>query len=122
MHKHFLDGMISTEGITLVRFLGLILDENFSWKYHHSEQSKIARTFDIFFKIKIMLVYNVLLYLYNALFADFLQYGIKVRVHFPPALILFLGRRREFLGLFLVGSCLKKLCLVPQIQKLLRIP
>ena len=37
-----------------VKFLGLLLDENLSWKYHLSELSKkLSRACGIFFKVRI---------------------------------------------------------------------
>ena len=58
---------------------GLLLDENLNWKYHLSELlKKLARTCGIFFKIRHLLPTDVLVSLYNSLFASFLQYGIIV--------------------------------------------
>ena len=65
--------------VRFVKFLGLLLDEHLSWKYHLSELSKkLARTCGIFFKIRNLLPLDVLLCLYNALFLSFLQYGLIV--------------------------------------------
>ena len=65
--------------VKFVKFLGLLLDEHLSWKYHLSELSKkLARTCGIFFKIRNLLPLDVLLCLYNALFLSFLQYGLIV--------------------------------------------
>ena len=62
-----------------IKFLGLLLDENLSWKHHLSELSKkLARTCGIFFKVRHLLPTNVLVSLYYSLFASFLQYGIVV--------------------------------------------
>lgn len=62
-----------------VKFLGVLLDENLSWKYHLTELSKkLARTCGIFFKIRHYLPINILVCLYNSLFSPFLQYGIVV--------------------------------------------
>ena len=62
-----------------VKFLGLLLDENLSWKHHLSELSKkLARTCGIFFTARHLLSKNVLVSLYYSLFASFLQYGIVV--------------------------------------------
>ena len=62
-----------------VKFFGLLLDENLSWKHHLSELSKkLARTCGIFFKVRHLLPTNVLVSLYYSLFASFLQYGIVV--------------------------------------------
>ena len=44
-----------------VKFLGLLLDENLSWKHHLSELSKkLARTCGIFFKVRHLLPTDVL--------------------------------------------------------------
>ena len=65
--------------VKFVKFLGLLLDEHLSWKYHLSELSKkFARTCGNFFKIRNLLSLDVLLCLYNALFLSFLQYGLIV--------------------------------------------
>ena len=62
-----------------VKFLGLLLDENLSWKHHLSELSrKLTRTCGIFFKVRHLLPTDVLVSLYYSLFASFLQYGIVV--------------------------------------------
>ena len=62
-----------------VKFLGLLLDEHLSWKYHLSELSKkLSRTCGIFFKVRHLLPTSVLISLYNYLFSSFLQYGIIV--------------------------------------------
>ena len=77
-----------------VKFLGLLLDENLSWKHHLSELSKkLARTCGIFFKVRHLLPSNVLVSLYYSLFASFLQYGIVVwgltyDTYIKPILIL----------------------------------
>ena len=60
-----------------VKFLGLLLDENLSWKYHLSElRRQLARTSGIFLKIRHLLPTSVLVSWYYSLFASFLQYGI----------------------------------------------
>ena len=65
--------------VKFVKFLGLLLDEHLSWKYHLSELSKkFARTCGMFFKIRNLLPLDVLICLYNALFLSFLQYGLIV--------------------------------------------
>ena len=62
-----------------VKFLGVLLDENLSRKYHLTELSKkLARTCGMFFKVRHFLPINVLICLYNSLFSPFLQYGILV--------------------------------------------
>ena len=65
--------------VKFVKFLGLLMDEHLSWKFHLSELSKkLARTCGTFFKIRNLLPLDVLICLYNALFLSFLQYGLIV--------------------------------------------
>ena len=65
--------------VKYVKFLGLLLDENLSWKYHLGELSKkLARTCGIHFRIRNLLTSESLICIYNALFMSFLQYGITV--------------------------------------------
>ena len=77
-----------------VKFLGLLLDENLSWRYHLCELSKkLSRTCGIFFKVRHLLPTSVLVSLYNSLFSSFLQYGIIVwglnyEVHTTPIYLL----------------------------------
>ena len=77
-----------------VKFLGLLLDENLSWKYHLSELfKKLSRTCGIFFKVRHLLPTSVLVSLYNSLFSSFLQYGIIVwgltyDIHTKPIYLL----------------------------------
>ena len=62
-----------------VKCLGLLLDENLSWKFHFSELSKkLARTCGIFFKIRSLLPINTWIPVYNSLLLPFFQYGIIV--------------------------------------------
>ena len=57
-----------------IKFLGVLLDENISWKYHLIELSKkLARTCGIFFRVRHSLSKNILIRLYNSLFSPFLQ-------------------------------------------------
>ena len=62
-----------------VRFLGLLSDDNLSWKFHISELSnKLARTCGIFYKIRSLVSTSTLILIYNSIFLPFLQYGIIV--------------------------------------------
>ena len=59
-----------------VKFLGVLLDENLSLKYHRTKLSKkLTRTCGIIFKI---IPINVLICFYNSLFSPFLQYEVLV--------------------------------------------
>ena len=77
-----------------VKFLGLLLDENLSWKYHLTELSKkLSRACGMFFKIRHFLPINILVYLYNSLFSPFPQYGILAwgptyETHIRPVFLL----------------------------------
>ena len=70
-------GNLAIKQTCYVKFLGVLLDENLSWKYHKSELSKrLARTCGVLFKIRHFLPVNVLICLYNSLFSSFIQYGM----------------------------------------------
>ena len=82
--QHSITGAINIKNRSLpirkicyVKFLGVLLDENLSWKYRLTELSKkLARTCGMFFKQRHFLPINALICLYNSLFSPFLQYGI----------------------------------------------
>ena len=62
-----------------VKFQGILLDENLSWKFHINELSKkLSRTVGIFNKIRHFCPFNILRILYYSLFYSFLSYGISV--------------------------------------------
>ena len=77
-----------------VKFLGLLLDESLSWKYHLCELSKkLSKTCGIFFKVRHLLPTDILVSLCNSSFSSFLQYGIIVwgltyEVHTKPIYLL----------------------------------
>ena len=77
-----------------VKFLGVLLDENLSWKYRLSELSKkLARTCGMLFKIRHCLPVDVMICLYNSLFPSFLQYGmvawgLTYKFHIKPIHLL----------------------------------
>ena len=87
-------GNLPIKRTSYVKFLGVLLDENLSWKYHLTELSKkLARTCGMFFKIRHFLPIHVLVCLYNSLFSPFLQYGILVwgltyETHINPVFLL----------------------------------
>ena len=59
--------------------VGILLDENLSWKFHINELSKkLSRTVGIFYKIRHFCPSNILRILYYSLFYSFLSYGISV--------------------------------------------
>ena len=62
-----------------VKFLGVLVDEHLSWKYHICElRKKLSRTTGLFFKLRHWLPIATLICLYNSLFSSFLNYGIIV--------------------------------------------
>ena len=62
-----------------VKFFGVLLDENLSWKYHINELSKkLSRTIGIFYRIRHFVPFEILKLLYYSLFHSFLSYGIAV--------------------------------------------
>ena len=72
-------GQLPTRKTCYVKFLGDLLDENLSRKYHLTELSKkLVRTCGMFFKVRYFPPINALICLYNSLFSLFLQYGILV--------------------------------------------
>ena len=65
--------------VKYIKFLGVLLDEHLTWRYHITELSKkLARTCGILFKVRHLLPRSALTILYNSLFLSFLQYGIIV--------------------------------------------
>ena len=62
-----------------VKFLGVLLDENLSWKYHINELSKkLSRTIGIFDRIRHFVPFEILKLLCYSLFHLFLSYGVAV--------------------------------------------
>ena len=62
-----------------VKFPGILLDENLSWKVHINELSKkLSRTVGIFYKIRHFCPSDILRTHYYSLFYSFLSYGISV--------------------------------------------
>ena len=59
-----------------VKFLGVLMDEHLSWKFHVTELTKkLSRTTGIFFKIRHYLPLDILKNLYYSIFSSFLSYG-----------------------------------------------
>ena len=72
-------GKSSIKKTKYVKFLGVLVDEHLSWKYHINElYKKLSRTTGIFFKIRHYIPIETLICLYNSLFSSFLSYGIIV--------------------------------------------
>ena len=59
-------GNLPVKRISYVQFLGILLDETLSWKYHLTDLSKkLGRTCGMFFKVRHFLPINVLICLYR---------------------------------------------------------
>ena len=76
-----LDSVINTyanlEMKDYVRYLGLMIDSNLSWKYHiESICHKISKSIGIIAKIRHYVPRRVLLSVYNSLIVPYLTYGI----------------------------------------------
>ena len=74
-----------------VKFLGILLNSNLSWKFHLTELfKKLARTAGLFYKICHYVPTDRLMLLYHGLFVSSLTYGISVWAELiAPILILF---------------------------------
>ena len=75
-----------------VKFLGLLLGSNLSWKFHLTELSKkLAKTAGLFYKIRHYAPKDTLILLYHGIFAPFLSYGISVwGLTYPTSLTAYL--------------------------------
>ena len=71
-----------------VKFLGVLLDSNLSWKFHLAQLSKkLARTAGLFYKIRHYAPTETLILLYHGIFAPFLSYGLPVWGSTYPSLL-----------------------------------
>ena len=62
-----------------VKFLGVLLDSDLSWKSHLSELSKkLARTAGLFYKVRHYAPTDTLTLIYHGIFALFIPYGLSV--------------------------------------------
>ena len=60
-------GNLPIRKVCYIKFLGVLLDENLSWKYHLTDLSKkLARTCGVFFKVRHFLPINALICLYHS--------------------------------------------------------
>ena len=65
--------------VKYVKFLGILMDEHLSYKYHIQElHKKLSKTSGIFFKIRHQLSKEMLVSLYYFIFSSFLRYGLLV--------------------------------------------
>ena len=94
-------GRKSIKQESYVKFLGILLDSNLSWKFHLTEWSKkLARTAGLFYKIRHYAAKDTLMLLYHGCLLRFLLivflYGAQL---LPPILILSSHHLHHFLTL-----------------------
>ena len=67
------------EQVSVFNFLGIILDENLSWKnYTKTMANKISRGTVTLYRLKSVFPKEVLVTLYKTLFASYIHYGLLV--------------------------------------------
>ena len=65
--------------VKYIKFLGVLVDEHLSWKFHLNELcKKLSRATGIFYKVRHYVPLQTLICLYNSLCSSFLNYGIIV--------------------------------------------
>ena len=70
------------ERVTNFNFLGFLIDENLSWKYHINKIStKIARVIGVMSKLKRLVPSYTLKLMYNSLILPHINYGITLWGH-----------------------------------------
>ena len=75
--NHHNNSFISLECKNYVKYLGVLIDENLSWKYHIAHiASKISKTIGIIASLKHFVPLNTLHHIYISLIQPYLLYGI----------------------------------------------
>jgi hypothetical protein len=73
------NSFISLERKQYVKYLGLLIDRNLTWKYHISHvASKISKTVGIISKLRHFVPRNTLINIYKSLILPHISYGIAV--------------------------------------------
>ena len=68
---------IENEHVPSFNFLGIMLDENLSWKIHiEMVSNKISNITGILYRLKNVFPENVLFVLYNSLIVSYINYGL----------------------------------------------
>ena len=74
---HHNNSFISLECKNYVKYLGVLIDENLSWKYHIAHiASKISKTIGIIASLRHFVPLNTLHHIYISLIQPYLLYGI----------------------------------------------
>ena len=75
---------IEIEHVSSFNFLGIMLDENLSWKSHiEMVGNKISKVTGILYRLKNVFPENVLFVLYNSLIVSYMNYGLLLwGIHF----------------------------------------
>ena len=77
-HNNLKIGKQNIQRTKYVKFLGVLMDEHLTWKYHSTELcKKLSKTAGIFFKVRHYVPLPTLISLYNSIFLPFLNYGIS---------------------------------------------
>ena len=73
------NSLVSLERKECVRYLGVLIDSNLSWKHHITYIStKITKSLGIFARLRYFVPSNTLLNMYRSLIQPYLSYGIAV--------------------------------------------
>ena len=84
----YIDGK-PIEKTSSVKYLGILLDSNLSWKAHIYELSKkLSKSVRILSKLRYYLPINILILIYNSLIYSFLIYGIETWGQTFPSIYL----------------------------------
>ena len=68
---------VNLNPVTNTKFLGVIIDENLTWKKHVSEIStKLSRTIGILNRLKVFIPRDILVILYNSFVLPYLNYSV----------------------------------------------
>ena len=85
---------IALEHKEYVKYLGVLIDSNLSWKYHITHvASKISKNIGIIARLRHFTPFSTLLHIYNSLILPYLSYGLVAwgqacKTHFQKILVL----------------------------------
>ena len=75
---------VSLESKVYIKYLGVLIDQNLSWKYHcdiDSIVTKISKNVGLFAKLRHSVPRPILLNIYNSLIHPYLTYGLAACCH-----------------------------------------